>query len=80
MGSFTTTMSVLAVRSFWAKSALESIRAVFGQSLILSNYSYFQEDLVIVVGQYLGSLTSFRAVFGQYLDKKRPTGLPNRYF
>ena len=60
----------MAVRSFFVKSALESVRAVFGQSLVLSNYSYFQEDLVIVVGQYLGSLTSFRAVFGQYLDKK----------
>jgi lipid-A-disaccharide synthase-like uncharacterized protein len=48
----------------------QSIRAVFGQSLVLSNYSYFQEDLVIVRGQYLGSFIHFRAVFGQYLDKK----------
>ena len=78
MGSFTTTMGVLAVQLILAKSALESIRAVFGQSLVLSNYSYFQEDLVIVVGQYLGSFTHFRTVFGQYLDKKMTEGLSAR--
>jgi hypothetical protein len=43
-------------------------------------YSYFQEDLVIVLGKYLGSFAHFWAVFGQFLDKKRPTGLPNRSF
>ena len=70
MGSILTSMSDFGSSLIFVKNALESVRAVFGQSLVLSNYSYFQEDLVIVVGQYLGSFTHFRTVFGQYLDKK----------
>ena len=74
MGSILTSMSDFDSSLIFRKKCLRehqgSVRAVLGQSLVLSNYSYFQEDLVIVVGQYLGSFTHFWAVFGQYLDKK----------
>ena len=71
MGSILTSMSDFdSSLVFFCQSALECVRAVFGQSLVLSNYSYFQEDLVIVVGQYLGSFIHFRTVFGQFLDEK----------
>lgn len=40
MGIILTSMRTLAVYSFFVKSALESVRAVFGQSLNPSNY-YF---------------------------------------
>ena len=67
MGSFTTTMSVLAVRSFWAKSALESIRAVFGQSLaphlLLGFLGGFGSICRIVFGQFYLISGSFRTVF-----------------
>ena len=67
MGSFTTTMSVLAVRSFWAKSAMESIRAVFGQSLaphlLLGFLGGFGSICRIVFGQFYLISGSFRAVF-----------------
>ena len=63
---------------------VKDCRTVFGKCLgslsSLIYYSYFQEDLVIVLGKYLGSFAHFWAVFGQFLDKKRPTGLPNRSF
>ena len=69
MGSFTTTMSVLAVRSFWAKSALESIRAVFGQSLaphlLLGFSGGFDNSCRAVFGQFHSFSGSFRAVFRQ---------------
>ena len=69
MGSFTTTMSVLAVRSFSAKSGLESIWAVFGQSLIhhllLVFSGGFSSISRIVFGQFHSFSGSFRAVFRQ---------------
>lgn len=69
MGSFTTTMGVLAVRSILAKSALESIRAVFGQSLtphLLFGFSGgFGSICRIVFGQFYSFSDSFRAVFRQ---------------
>ena len=69
MGSFTTTMGVLAVRSIMAKSALESIRAVFGQSLtphlLLLFYGGFGSICRIVFGQFWSFWGSFRTVFRQ---------------
>ena len=69
MGSFATTMGVLAVRSIMAKSALESIRAVFGQSLaphlLLLFYGGFGSICRIVFGQFDLISGSFRAVFRQ---------------
>ena len=56
MGSFTTAMGVLVVRSIMAKSALESIRAVFGQSLTPH----------LLFGFSGGFGNSFRIVFGQF--------------
>ena len=53
---------------------VKDCRTVFGKCLgslsSLIYYSYFQEDLVIVLGKYLGSFAHFWAVFGQFLDKK----------
>ena len=69
MGSFTTTMSVLAVQLILTKSALESIRAVFGQSLaphLLFGFSGgFGSSCRIVFGQFCSFLGSFRTVFRQ---------------
>ena len=69
MGSFTTTMGVLVVRSIMAKSALESIRAVLGQSLIphllLGFWGGFGYSFRIVFGQFWSFWGSFRVVFRQ---------------
>ena len=63
MGSILTSMSDFGSSLIFRKKCLGerqgSVRAV-SRPL---NYSYFQEDLVIVVGQYLGSFTHFRTVF-----------------
>ena len=73
MGSFTTTMGVLAVRSIMAKSALESIRAVFGQSLaphlLLLFYGGFGSICRIVFGQFWSFSGSFRVVFRRKNDR-----------
>ena len=69
MGSFTTTMGVLTVQLILAKSALESIRAVFGQSLaphLLFGFSGgFGNSFRIVFGQFCSFSGSFGAVFRQ---------------
>ena len=69
MGSFTTTMGVLAVQLILAKSALESIRAVFGQSLaphlLLLFSGGFGNSFRIVFGQFWSFSGSFRTVFIQ---------------
>ena len=73
MGSLTNTMSVWTVRSILAKSALESIRAVFGQSLIphllLLFYGGFGSSYRIVFGQFCSFSGSFRVVFRQKNDR-----------
>ena len=73
MGSFTTTMGVLVVRSIMAKSALESIRAVFGQSLtphLLFGFSGgFGNSFRIVFGQFCSFWGSFRVVFRRKNDR-----------
>ena len=73
MGSFTTTMGVWTVRSILAKSALESIRAVFGQSLtphLLFGFSGgFGSICRIVYGQFCSFSGSFGAVFRQKNDR-----------
>ena len=73
MGSFTTTIGVLAVRSILAKSALESIRAVFGQSLtprlLLGFSGGFGSSCRIVFGQFCSFSGSFRAVFRRKNDR-----------
>ena len=69
MGSFTTTMGVLAVQLILAKSALESIRAAFGQSLaphlLLLFSGGFGNSFRIVFGQFWSFSGSFRTVFIQ---------------
>ena len=73
MGSFATTMSVLVVWSIMVKSALESIRAVFGQSLtphLLFGFSGgFGNSCRIVFGQFCSFLGSFWAVFRRKNDR-----------
>ena len=69
MGSFTTTMGVLAVQLILAKSALESIRAVFGQSLaphlLLLFSGGFGNSSRAVFGQFCSFLCSIWVVFRQ---------------
>ena len=73
MGSFTTTMGVLAVQLILAKSALESIRAVFGQSLaphlLLLFSGGFGNSSRAVFGQFCSFSGSFGAVFRQKNDR-----------
>ena len=81
MGNILTSMSGLICSLIFFVKDWRTISGQCSGSLTsLTYYSSFQEDLVIVSGQYLGSFSHFGAVFGQFLDKKRPTGLPNRSF
>ena len=55
---------------FWQNVPCRASGQCLGSVIPLTYYSFFQEDLVIVSGQYLGSFAQFWAVFGQFLDKK----------
>ena len=54
---------------FWQNVPCRASGQCLGSVIPLTYYSFFQEDLVIVSGQYLGSFRSFLggfwAVFGQ---------------
>ena len=71
MGKFLTSKSGFSeLLAFLQKVPQTASGQCLGSVPPLTYYSYFGEDLVIVSGQYLGSFAQFRAVFGQFLDKK----------
>ena len=75
MGSFTTTMGVLAVQLILAKSALESIRAVFGQSLTLHLLFGFSGGFGSICRIVYGQFCSFSGSFGAVFRRKNDRGI-----
>ena len=77
MGNILTSMSGLICSLIFFVKDWRTISGQCSGSLSsLTYYSSFQEDLVIVSGQYLGSFSHFGAVFGQYLGKKDRLDFP----
>jgi hypothetical protein len=56
---------------FWQNVPCRASGQCLGSVIPLTYYSFFQEDLVIVSGQYLGSLAPFSGSFWAVFRQKK---------